>query len=204
MKVILYTAPSTVSNEIETISALMDLGVDYMYLRKENKDEHYWMAFVEQIPFAHSKKIFSDHFRVLHEMELGGYHFSGKKLQEINPSDLNENLVMLRNSEIKSSATVRSFIQLKELDGKFDILLLAPLFESISKPGHALDWNFEELKEYLHNRKSKTEIFALGGIDLDKIDMVHLLGFDGIAVLGAIWNNSEDPVVKMKAILEKC
>jgi thiamine-phosphate pyrophosphorylase len=204
MKCILYTPPSPIDREIELITQMMDAGADYLYLRRDTADDAYWMAYVEQIPMGHAEKIICQQFRVLHEMELGGFHFNGDMLRGMTPADLGENLSMLRLSGRKSSATVRSLADLQALDGKFDILLVAPLFPSISKPGHEQAWDFEALKAYLQERKSATEVFALGGINAEKVDMAHLLGFDGIAILGAVWQQGSDPLRNFKAIHERC
>lgn len=204
MKCILYTPPKPVDREIELVTQMMDAGADYLYLRRETADDAYWMAYVEQIPMGHAQKIFCQQFRVLHEMELGGFHFNSEMLRGMSSADLGENLSMLRLSGRKSSATVRSLSELQALDGKFDVLLVAPLFPSISKPGHEQLWDFEALKTYLQGRTSDTEVFALGGIDADKVDMVHLLGFDGIALLGAVWQQGSDPMRNFKAIHERC
>ena len=46
-------------------------------------------------------------------------------------------------------------------------------------------------------------IFALGGIDEDKIEICRELGFVGVAILGAIWQR-ENPIDKFNRIKEKC
>jgi thiamine monophosphate synthase len=204
MKCILYTPPMPIDNEVEIISTMLDMGADQLYLRRHAADEIYWMAYVEQFPMGHAGKMICQDFRVLHEMDLGGFHFNSQRLQTLAPADLQENLSMLKMLGKKSSATVRSLEALQAYDGKFDILLLAPLFPSISKPGYEQHWDFEALKVYMQKRNSHTEIHGLGGIDADKVDMAHLIGLDGIAVLGAVWEHPSSALLTFKHILEKC
>jgi hypothetical protein len=46
------------------------------------------------------------------------------------------------------------------------------------------------------------KIIALGGMNEDKVETVRNLGFSGIALLGAIWQN-ENPVGKFKQVQER-
>lgn len=204
MKIILYTAPKPVTNEIEVITTMLSNGVDYLYLRRENRDSHYWSSFVEQIPAEWHDKIICSDFRTLHEMQLGGFHFKAEMLGMMEEKDILENLSMMRKESIRSSRTVRSVEEIKANDGKYDILLVAPIFESISKQGHSKTWDFDALKAYLHHRSGSSEIFALGGVDADKVDMLYLLGFDGMALLGAIWEQPEQALTNFQKIKERC
>ncbi len=204
MKIAIYTAPEGVTHEIEMIAGMLQAGADHLYLRRTGADTHYWMAFLEQIPAAFYPNIFTTDFRVLHEMGLGGFHFQRERLMAMDERDLRENLSMLRANGIASSRTVGSLEELQVSDGLFDVLLLAPMFESISKPGHRNEWDFEALKSYLETRKKTSQIMALGGIGPEKIDMLHLLGVDGCALLGALWNTHENALETFKIIQEKC
>lgn len=204
MKIIVYTPDSRVEREIELTAGLLSAGADYLYLRRQGEDDAYWLAYAEQLPFADQGKIFTSSFRVLHEMGLGGFHFTGKAIAELDQQDLAENLKMLELSGKKSSATVRSLEALQQLDGHLDILLLSPMFESISKPGHRRDWDLDALKDYLQKRTSKTELFAQGGINFDRIEEVKSLGFDGIALLGALWASSGQVMSDFEKIVAKC
>lgn len=183
---------------------MLDAGADYLLIRKPAADEAWLMAFIEQIPFQYADRIFTSHFRALHELSLGGFHFSQHHLEGLSESDLQENLNMLHMAGKKTSRTVRSLEQLKALDGKYDLLLLAPLFESISKAGHRAEWDFEALKVYLQTRESTSEIFALGGISASNVDMVALLGFDGVALLGAVWQDQLNAFENFSKIAERC
>ncbi len=76
----------------------------------------------------------------------------------------------------------------------YDRLLVSPVFPSISKPGHAPDarMNHDRLKAALVLPR-RAEVIALGGIDASRIAACRELGFDGVAVLGAIWQ-AADPL----------
>ena len=99
--------------------------------------------------------------------------------------------------------SAHSFEELKKTSA--DICFLSPVFDSISKFGYKAKYNIQELKEGIaawrdfqkkENRSQK--LFALGGVDSENIAELESLGFDGAAVLGAVWH-SPDPV---EALLE--
>jgi len=95
--------------------------------------------------------------------------------------------------------SVHSFEELKNFDYK-EIILIGPIFDSISKPGYKSKFSKEELKTGIANWHSRTKLYALGGIDSENIGELAELGFDGAAVLGAVWNYA-DPVGAFERIL---
>jgi thiamine-phosphate pyrophosphorylase len=82
--------------------------------------------------------------------------------------------------------------------GRYDAVFLSPIFPSLSKPGHTprADFDFTALTALLANRsftERRTAVLALGGITSETAPRALTLGFDGVAVLGAIWL-AADPV----------
>ncbi len=103
-----------------------------------------------------------------------------------------------------------SLTEVQECKENYNYAFLSPIFDSISKKGYKSKFDLKEVKVFLqrHNncsylrKNGKRLLIALGGIDEDKIDTVNDLGFSGIALLGAIWQN-KNPVEKFKRIKEK-
>lgn len=71
-----------------------------------------------------------------------------------------------------------------------DYLFLSPIFDSISKQGYRSPYDMETLREWLNERKKGAKIVALGGIDAANAKKAYEMGFDGVALLGAIWNEN--------------
>ena len=115
-------------------------------------------------------------------------------IQEI-PS-MYHNKILLHSEYLK-------FHSLKEVEDckeKYDYAFLSPIFDSISKAGYKSKFDLQELKNYLLlQRKKRGKVIALGGIDEHTITETFDLGFDGVAVLGAIWM-SVDPVKKFNSL----
>lgn len=73
-------------------------------------------------------------------------------------------------------------------EAQCDYLFLSPIFDSISKQGYRSPYDMDELERWLRSRKRGGEVVALGGIGADNIKRVYDMGFDGAALLGAVWN----------------
>ena len=99
------------------------------------------------------------------------------------------------------------FHSLKELEDckeKYEYAFLSPIFDSISKAGYKSKFShrlhgLSQIKSELISAIIGKNIISLGGIDEDKIETCRQLGFAGVAVLGAIWNN-KNPVEKFKQL----
>jgi thiamine-phosphate pyrophosphorylase len=137
----------------------------------------------------------------LHDLKLGGFHFKRETLNNISEKDLIENLKMLKGSSIKSSVTAHDLSELNKYDGQFDIVLISPLFDSISKKEYHGNWDFEKLKIFIENRKSlSTLLIGQGGIDDKNVSEVQSLGLDGYTLLGYLWNSSENVIENFKKL----
>lgn len=98
-----------------------------------------------------------------------------------------------------------SLQELEQYKEKYEYAFLSPIFDSISKSGYKSKFDLKELKNSLILRREigSGAVIALGGIDEDKIETCRELGFKGVAVLGAIWQNSH-PLEKFKRLKFLC
>ncbi len=71
------------------------------------------------------------------------------------------------------------------LSNVFDYAFFGPVFNSFSKPDHKP--KTDEIPK-LNQEERKTKIVAIGGVDANKIMQLQEAGFDGAALLGAVWN----------------
>ena len=90
------------------------------------------------------------------------------------------------------STSVHSLEAYNALPVHFSYAFLGPVFDSISKPGYeAVSFDFSKKEEL------PVKLVGLGGIGAGNVKQVLEMGFDGAALLGAIWN-SEDPITELK------
>ena len=131
---------------------------------------------------------------------LGGWHMKDDVTQL-------ECVGLWQDSRSKGQSLSRSVHRLGDLDGslnQWDYLFLSPVFPSISKEGYGPDWNTDQLTSALAHfkRVCSTQVYALGGIEPSTISRCQELGFDGVALLGAIWQSSNplESFLKLKEL----
>jgi len=204
MQIVLYTAPTEIDNEIEIISTLFENGIDYLYLRKPELDDFSLVDFVEQIPEKYWSKCIATSLIITKEFDLAGYHFTQESLQK-NTNYNQKILEWLHGNNKISSASAHSIEELNRHAGQFKHVMVAPLFPSISKENHFYNWDFETLSKQIATHKSQnttSRFFAVGGVDATKINEIQTLNFDGIGLLGAIWNSPANATENFNNLLQ--
>jgi thiamine-phosphate pyrophosphorylase len=103
---------------------------------------------------------------------------------------------------IALSASLHSWEEVREVvPGRLEYVFLSPLFDSISKPGYMAGEGLLRRPEGV----APCGLIGLGGIDKDTIGQVIEHGWDGAAVLGAIWEKPGEAVERflhLKEIVE--
>ena len=211
MQTIIYTPANNVENEIEIISQLLDAGADYLYIRKPELDDYSLVDYVEKIPEQYWKKCIVTSMIITKEFNLGGYHFTRDIIQK-NALYNDKVLDWLHTNDKISSVSAHSTEEIKKYAGKFKHVIVSPLFKSISKDNHQYDWDCNDLRLTINDvrlksqisseaSELKSQIFAVGGIDLSKIETVKILNFDGVGLLGALWKDPGNATTNFNTIL---
>lgn len=117
---------------------------------------------------------------------LGGVHLRGEEMEKGAGEGL------------RKSLSTHSWKEVQQYAGRVDYLFISPLFDSISKPGYRSGLDPEETFFRLAHHDGR--IVALGGVSADTITQVERLGFDGAAVLGAVWSVDEGRIDVKKSL----
>lgn len=185
--IIVISNPSPLKNEHIHIRQLFDEGLELFHLRKKDLSESEIRFFIEAIPIANLPKVvIHSHYHLAVEYGLRGIHV---------PSSFTDN----HNSR-HLSVSFHSLHEIDRFKAHFKYGFLSPVFDSISKLAYKSNFNLTEVQQFLYFQKNK--IIALGGIDEDKIAKIKDCNFSGIALLGAIWQNSK-PCEKFLQIKKK-
>ena len=83
--------------------------------------------------------------------------------------------------------STHSLNELINLKG-FNYVFLSPVFDSVSKHGYNSMFSSEEIIDFFKKNPLYTKVIALGGLSMENIDTALLMGFEGAAVMGALWN----------------
>ncbi|WP_425657755.1 thiamine phosphate synthase [Tenacibaculum ascidiaceicola] len=189
--IILIAPEKDIPNEIEILQQLFEEGLEYYHFRKPDKNYEEHVAYLNQIDEKYHDRIVTHYFHeLINEFNLKGIHFQEQKRIDALENG-NEYFIGLDMIGKTMSSSFHEPSALENCDIEFDYHLLSPVFSSISKKGY-------EGRGFDVNHIDKT-IIGMGGINTDTIEKTLALGFQGIGVLGGVWN-AEKPVESFKNI----
>lgn len=197
MQLIVVTNPTPVANEAEIINALFDEGLARLHLRKPNYNETDLMQLIEKIEMKNYSNISFHH---QHSVALkNGFkriHFTEAKREQLTV----EELEILRANDCTLSTSIHSLSEAEKLSDNFGYVFYGPVFESISKQGYKPQT--KELIALEQNKNRTPGIIAIGGIDATKLDTLKLANYDGAALLGTIWGDTNKSISNFKLCLK--
>ena len=189
--IILIAPEKDIPNEIEILQQLFEEGLEYYHFRKPDKNYEEHVAYLNQIDEKYHDRIVTHYFHeLINEFNLKGIHFQEQKRIDALENG-NEYFIGLDMIGKTMSSSFHEPSALENCDIEFDYHLLSPVFSSILKKGY-------EGRGFDVNNIDKT-IIGMGGINTDTIEKTLALGFQGIGVLGGVWN-AEKPVESFKNI----
>lgn len=169
-------------SEIVLIAELINRFGCRVHLRKKS-------CSLEQVDYYCRKlcQITDRRLLTLHEFpqlvelyDIGGYHAKTDDIEFYNKK---------WGERVIYSVSCHSMEEADNVPNCVKYLFLSPIFDSISKQGYKANFDKDKLHSWLNNHH-KAEIIALGGIDSHNIKEINELGFNGAALLGAIWNGN--------------
>ena len=188
MKLIVISTEAENPHEHSMLAKLFATGLTSYHLRKPTWTRAQLTAWLHALPPKfHPRIVLHTHHDLATEFAVGGLHDRDHTPDQSNPIGYFGPGV-LRSRAVHDLPTLRASL------GTYDRLLVSPIFPSFSKPGRTPppDVSHAELRT-IFSLPHHSEVIALGGIDASRIADCRDLGFDGVAVLGAIWQ-SANPV----------
>ena len=173
-------------NELDWVLKLFEAGLERYHVRKPGMTDQEVFDYLQAIPKKWRSRVVPHQNHIAVEpMDLGGWHFKD-----------NENHLaqaeQWRSSRVEGQVMTRSIHSLDDLNedlSGWDYVFLSPVFTSISKLDHGPKWESSQLSAALQYCKDayRTRVYALGGVDDTRVEEVVNMGFDGVALLGAVW-----------------
>jgi thiamine-phosphate pyrophosphorylase len=203
MKLIVVSSAYDLENEIGLIELMFRKGMNKFHLRKPNYTTKDYETFLDRL---HPK--FRKHI-IIHSRHNMSFRY---KLKGINLGRNHKRTKLktfwkvfkmkLINKKLIVTSEFDSLTQFNASRYPYDYVMLSPVYDSISKKGKRSKFNHSRLKKAFKTKKNY-EVYAGGGITADRIAHCQELGFDGVAVMGSIWE-SEDPIASFEECLNVC
>ena len=194
MKLILISSEGQNEQEHVLLNSFFEEGLETFHLRKPRWTLSETRAYLERIPTEyHNRIVVHDHYRLATETDLRGIHRTARN--EVSWSDVKE-------MDVQKSTSCHGLRELADVDSSFTYAFLSPVFDSISKQGYKQAFEHTELETFL-NTQECVDTIALGGVHPENILQCSKMGFNGVAVLGAIWND-ENPLEAYRNLNKTC
>lgn len=191
-ELIVITHPDMLPGEAGIINQLFSHGLMRLHVRKPEAGEAGCRTLLEGIdPQFRGRIALHQHHGLAVALGITGLHFT----ENARAAQSQETLEVLKNNGFIISTSLHDPADLANLSHCFDYTFLGPVFDSISKEGYRskLLAGFKLDKYGFPNK-----VIALGGVQPEKLKSVFEIGFDGAAVLGAIWQNPENAVAQFR------
>lgn len=180
---VLITSEHFINNEFKLLNKFLEHDL-YVHIRKPFADiKHITNLLNLILPEFYPKISIHYYYELLNKYKIGGIHISTFNRSLVEDSILNYRDVF---------KNIRISYSLHENDANVDLklipnyVLISPVWNSISKPGY----KGKNLSPDGFNLNPKTLKIALGGLKKENVEQTFLLGYDGIAVCGYVWNSS--------------
>ncbi|WP_460939769.1 thiamine phosphate synthase [Spirosoma humi] len=105
------------------------------------------------------------------------------------------------------STSIHQLSDWPTLAGQAELVFYSPVFASISKPGYGPTVSLDTIKSEIDSIRQQSvqlpRLIGLGGVQANTIQLVRQAGFDGAALMGALWQASDpvDALIKIRTNL---
>lgn len=168
--------------EATIVNKLFQTGLDLFHIRKYEASEKEIAELIGQIdPEYQDRLVLNHHHDLGLNLGLKRFHYSEKDRRMWSETDWKG-----MDPERIYSTSVHSLEEFNDLPTHFSYAFLSPVFDSISKPDYkAVNFDFSK------RDNKEIKLIGLGGVQADNANQAIRMGFDGIALLGAIWNSND-------------
>ena len=196
MKLIVVSPEHDDPREIKVLHQLIEAGLTHYHLRKPTWDRRCLAVWLGAVSSEHHKHIvLHSHHDLARDFAVGGLHARDVAKDSLQvPIASKSGPDILRSRSVHELASFRSALQC------YDRVVFSPVFSSISKSGYVPQVAHADVKSVLEFPRI-AEAFALGGVNAARVAVCRGLGFDGVAVLGAVWQ-AGDPTSAFRELQE--
>lgn len=172
--------------QLSRLNDLFQHGLDYLYIRSEAADAATWNRLLGAVD-----PVFYD--RLLLPGNAPVQAADGKYIRHVRERERAKELGQEACAPAARSTSIHQLAMVPLLAGLYDYVFYSPLFPSISKPGYSPQLGLQAAARQLAGLRQKTRpqprIIGLGGVQAANIARVKAAGFQGAALLGALWQS---------------
>jgi thiamine-phosphate pyrophosphorylase len=191
MELIVITPEISVANEVAIVNQMLMGGLRHLHVRKPGFTDAEYGNYITGIDAGFRERIvIHGVFHIYEELKLGGIHLSSFSR---NDEQLQQTIRHIPPSVISTS--FHSWAEIEENTFPYRYVFISPVFDSISKTGYKAAIDLGKAAEVKRNFKTQNrycpQIIGLGGVDMPQLEVLRRHGFDGAAMLGAVWGEED-------------
>lgn len=188
MQKVILSNPTDFEGEITIIEQLLMEDSLIFHLRKPDKSLKEYESFLKSIsPKFYKKIVLHSHHELIKKYNLRGIHITEAVQQNMDETVMSNMIKLFRNRGLSVSFSLHTLNAIENLAFKVDYVFLSPILKSISKTDYIGTFTMDELQFYFQVRKSKTPVYALGGIREENKEFLEKIGFQGFVMMGSVW-----------------
>jgi thiamine-phosphate pyrophosphorylase len=192
---IVISSPEPVVREAQYINQLFEAGLQRLHLRKPGIPIGDIRKLLRAIqPVYYERIALHQHHTLAVEFGIQRLHFMETMRERTNEEMWQEFVA----AGYRLSTSIHSVTAYGALSPLFQYVFLGPVFGSISKAGYKAGDSMRQLPA-IANRS--IPLVAIGGVSSSNYRLAMEQGFNGVAVLGAIWQ-SDQPVQAFKNLTD--
>lgn len=189
MELIVISKEIYFKTEGKIINKLFNNGLNIFHLRKQDVDKARLVDLLHEIdPVFHCRIALHQFHHIAPDFGITRLHYSERLRRESLPFPQDNTL----------STSIHSWDSISEI-GQFNYAFFSPVFDSLSKPGYQ-----GSIIPGFRIPETEVSIVALGGINYNNARQIINMGFKGMALLGALWNDPLEAVDNFKKIQALC
>jgi thiamine-phosphate pyrophosphorylase len=193
---IVISNPTAVKEEATIINKLFDEGMELFHLRKPLLTmAEIWLLLKEIKPKYYSRIVLHQDHELANDFKINRLHFTGEKRKATKEDVLIE---FIKKGYIISTS-IHTIKEYQNISPYFNYSFFGPVFNSLSKQGYMATISGDFIFPIENDRP---KVIAIGGIKAKNIRQTIQMDFNGVAVLGTIWENPGKSVRQFK-ILQK-
>jgi thiamine-phosphate pyrophosphorylase len=177
MKLAIMTKSTFFVEEDKILSSLFDEGMDNLHLYKPDSAPMYCERLLTLLPEEHYRRItVHEHYYLKNEYNLAGIHIEDMDMEK--PAGYKGNIT-------RSCCDIE---RLKEMKKKSQYVFLKNIFNCIEFKEQTSTFTLQQLEEASRRGLIDKHVYALGGMQLENIQIARDLGFCGVVICGDLWN----------------
>ncbi|BAV09180.1 thiamine-phosphate pyrophosphorylase [Filimonas lacunae] len=185
MLLIAITSDCFFAEEPAAINAMFAAGLPCLHIRKPGATMQQISHLLQQIHTCYYPQIsLHAHHHLAAGYPITRLHFTEQARANSQPHQWQQ----WQEKGYQLSTSIHQLHQLPALKGYFSYAFYGPVFNSISKQNYP---GIANSHFYLHATQKSIPLIALGGITPHNITTVQQMNFDGVALLGCLWQQPQ-------------